>query len=111
MSVMWGIHNDQPQLDFVGDGVISLGWDEVSDVRDLGNDKEVLKTRLSELYPEAKPGAIPVWAGVLLRFAFEMKPVARSSSGATARGCANHSWVAGGFGRASVARTCQQHAR
>lgn len=29
---------------------------------------------MAQAYPDAKPGAIPIWAGVLLRFAFEMEP-------------------------------------
>ena len=32
-----------------------------------------LKKALEQAYPDAKPGAIPVWAGILLRFAYEMK--------------------------------------
>lgn len=33
-----------------------------------------MKAALAEAHPDAKPRAIPVWAGVLLRFAFEMEP-------------------------------------
>ena len=33
-----------------------------------------MKAALAEAYADAKPRAIPVWAGVLLRFAFEMEP-------------------------------------
>jgi restriction system protein len=32
-----------------------------------------MKAALAEAYPDAKPRAIPVWAGVLLRFAFGMR--------------------------------------
>jgi restriction system protein len=70
---MWGIHNDKPQFDFVGDGYISLGWSAIGDLRDVGNDKEAMKATVAAAYPDAKPGAIPVWAGLLLRFAFEMQ--------------------------------------
>ena len=71
---MWGIHNDKPQFDFVGDGFIALGWAEIGDLRQVGRDRQAMKAAVASAYPGAKPGAIPVWAGVLLRFAFEMEP-------------------------------------
>ncbi len=74
MTTIWGIHNDQPHLDLVGNGFISVGWDEVGDIRLIGNDKEALKACLTSVYPDGKSGAIPVWAGVLLRFVYEMQP-------------------------------------
>lgn len=73
MSVAWGIHNDRiPAAELVAGGFISIGWDEVGDVRAIGNDQAALKTALAGSRPDAKPGALPVWAGVLRRFAFEM---------------------------------------
>lgn len=74
MTTIWGVHNNHPELDLLGNGFISVGWDEMGDLRAIGDDKEAVKRRLAECYPDAKPGAIPVWAGVLLRFAFEMQP-------------------------------------
>ncbi len=71
---MWGVHNDHPELDLIGNGFISVGWDEVGDLSGTGPDKEALKQTVAAAYPNAKPGAIPVWAGVLLRFGFEMQP-------------------------------------
>ena len=71
---MWGTHCDEPSLDFVGHGFVSLGWSRMPDVRTLGPDRETLKTVLAAAYPRAKPGAIPVWAGQFLRFGFEMEP-------------------------------------
>jgi predicted Mrr-cat superfamily restriction endonuclease len=53
---------------------VAVGWRRIGDLRELGPDRATLKAALSEAYPDAKPGAIPVWAGVLLRFAFEMRP-------------------------------------
>jgi restriction system protein len=73
VTVIWGIHNDQPTLDLVGGGFISVGWDEVGDLRKIGSDREALKLVLATCYPEAKAGAIPVWSGVLDRFGFEMQ--------------------------------------
>jgi predicted Mrr-cat superfamily restriction endonuclease len=69
---MWGIHCDVPTLDFVGNSFISLGWDEAPDLRTIGADKEKLKARLAEWFPDARPGALRVWAGLLIRFDFEM---------------------------------------
>ena len=73
MPTIWGIHNDEPELDLLGEGFVSVGWDEIGDLRDCGNDKDALKQLLVARYPQAKAGAIPVWAGVLRRFAFEMQ--------------------------------------
>lgn len=70
---VWGVHNDHPDLDLVGNGFISVGWDEIGDLSAIGADKEVLKQKVAAAYQHAKPGAIPVWAGVLLRFGFEMQ--------------------------------------
>jgi restriction system protein len=74
MSVIWGLHNDHQELDLIANEFVSVGWDDIGDLRELGDDKEALKDRLVANRPQAKPGAIRVWAGVLLRFAFEMKP-------------------------------------
>ena len=52
---------------------MSVGWREVGDLTRTGPDKELMKQRVASCYPGAKPGAIPVWAGVLLRFAYEMQ--------------------------------------
>lgn len=71
---IWGVRNDHPELDLVGNGFVGIGWPEVGDLTDIGSDKEELKKRVAEAYPDAKPGAIPVWAGVLLRFRFDMQP-------------------------------------
>ncbi len=71
---MWGIHNDRREVDFLGDGLVALGWSRLSDLRDLPGDRDALKAALRAAYPEAKPGAIPVWAGMLLRFVEEMVP-------------------------------------
>src|SRR3954462_13719077 len=74
MSRMWGVHNDHPELGLVEHGFISIGWDDVGDLKAFGGDKDALKSKLASTRPDAKPGAIPVWAGVLLRFANEMQP-------------------------------------
>lgn len=72
MNTVWGLHNDESSLDLLEDGFVSIGWDEIGDLAIIGPDRDKLKAAVSSAYPEAKPGAIPVWAGVLLRFGFEM---------------------------------------
>ncbi len=71
---VWGVHSDQPELDLVGNGFVAIGWDDIGDLSDLGLDKDELKERIAAARPWAKAGAIPVWAGVLLRFRYEMQP-------------------------------------
>lgn len=72
MPTIWGIHNDQSTLDLVSGGFISIGWEELGDLTAVSIDRQSLKERLAATYPTAKPGAIPVWAGVLVRFINEM---------------------------------------
>lgn len=73
MTVTWGIHNDRiPAAELVSEQFISIGWDDIGDIREIGNDQTALKAALADTNRGAKPGAIPVWAGVLRRFAFEM---------------------------------------
>lgn len=73
MTVTWGLHNDRiPAAELVSGGFVSIGWDAIGDIREIGDDQTALKAALVESDREAKPGAIPVWAGVLRRFAFEM---------------------------------------
>jgi restriction system protein len=72
MATIWGIHNNEHSLDLVGGRFISIGWEELGDLTDGVADKDELKARLAKTYPTAKPGAIPVWAGVLWKFMEEM---------------------------------------
>lgn len=70
---MWGIHNDQPQLDLVDNGFVSIGWIEMGDLSALGNDKEAMKANVAATYPDNKPGAIPGTAGTLLSFVYRIQ--------------------------------------
>lgn len=72
MAVVWGIHNDQSSLDLVSEGFVSIGWQQLGDLRTVPHDRESLKLLLTETYPTAKPGAIPVWAGIISRFIDEV---------------------------------------
>ncbi len=70
---MWGIHNDHFGHELVDEGFVSIGSEGVGDVSKIGNDSARLRAAVATAYPAAKPGAIPVWAGVLRRFAFEVR--------------------------------------
>lgn len=72
MKTMWGIHNDALGAELVEQGFISIGWEAMGDLRLIGDDMTRMKAAVQAAYPSKKPGAIPVWAGVLRRFAFEM---------------------------------------
>ncbi|QKV75366.1 restriction endonuclease [Amycolatopsis sp. Hca4] len=73
MATIWGVHNDQPQLDLVGNGFVSIGWDDLGDLSDLKDDREEAKDRVARGLPDLKPGAVPVTAGTLLSFRHRMQ--------------------------------------
>ena len=52
---------------------MSIGWSELGDLGGPAIDRSTLKERLATAFPEAKAGAIPIWAGILSRFMYEMK--------------------------------------
>jgi len=70
---VWGIHagetGDAETL-FMQRRVVALGWYRVGDLTGLAT-RDQFKTRVSEAYPEMKPGAVPVSAGQLFRFIHE----------------------------------------
>lgn len=72
MSTMWGIHNDTLGIELFEQGFIAIGWEEMADLRAIGDDRDRMKQAVEAAYPSIKAGAIPVWAGVLRRFAFDM---------------------------------------
>ena len=73
VPAIWGIHNDQPSLDLIEGGFVAIGWEELGDLTPLLGDREAAKAALADTYWTAKVGAIPVWAGVIIRFTSEMQ--------------------------------------
>jgi restriction system protein len=75
-TATWGIHagktGDADTL-FLKKNFIAVGWTKMGDLSKLKADREAYKARVSEMYPDKKPGAIPNNAGQLLRFVHEMK--------------------------------------
>ncbi len=67
---LWGVPSVHPEVDFIGDSEISIGWEELGDPREIGPDREALTLRLSELYPNEKADAMT--AGWIIRFVYEM---------------------------------------
>lgn len=73
MTNMWGVHNDTLTTELVDGGFISVGWDELGDLRAIGSPREELKDALSAGYPDENPRAIANWAGNLHRFVYEIQ--------------------------------------
>ncbi len=72
---IWGIHMAANQGEWpIELGLVSIGWDKMGDLSQLPETRDAFKTLFREKYPEDKKGAIPVKAGVLFRFANEIKP-------------------------------------
>lgn len=73
---IWGIHagrtGDADAL-FLKKNCIAIGWTKVGDLTKLEADREAFKAKIAEVYPDKKPGAIPVDAGQLFRFIHEIK--------------------------------------
>ena len=72
----WGIHagktGDADTL-FLKNHCVAVGWIKMGDLGALKSEREAFKARVAEVYPDAKPGAIPNNAGQLFRFVHEMK--------------------------------------
>lgn len=76
-QTIWGIHGgrtgDADSL-FLKRNYIALGWRAVGDLSQIRAEREAFKAKVAETYPHYKPGAVPVSAGQLYRFAYEIKP-------------------------------------
>ncbi|WP_019194382.1 restriction endonuclease [Corynebacterium timonense] len=71
---IWGLHNDALKEELVEQGFVSIGWDELGDLRRLPGGRDGIKAELSRLNPEDSTGRINTRAGVIYRFAHVMKP-------------------------------------
>lgn len=71
----WGIHMPREfGLAPVEQGYVAIGWHEMGDLSQLPPNRDGIKAAYARTFPKAKPGEIPVGAGLLLRFSREMKP-------------------------------------
>jgi restriction system protein len=71
---IWGIHmgkgyGERP----IKDGFAAIGWSSMGDLSKLLGNREAFKKAVASTYPALKPGAIPVVAGTLFKFAYEMQ--------------------------------------
>ena len=75
MPAWWGVHNNRPEVDFVDDGFVALGWDAIRrDVTPLVDDRDILKAELARAYPHKNDRAIAAWAGIFIRFVADARP-------------------------------------
>ncbi len=73
---LWGIHagktGDASSL-FTKQGCVAVGWVDMGDLGQISPDRDAFKQRVTQVYPNIKPGAIPNYAGQLYRFVHEMQ--------------------------------------
>lgn len=69
---IWGIHTLDDAL-FLNKNVIAIGWKDFGDCSKLASTREAYKEHYAEVYPDAKKGSVATSAGMLYRFACEMK--------------------------------------
>ena len=70
---VWGLHmGEHVGSSPVDKGYVAIGWHELGDLSDYP-DRDAFKAAIAEKIPDAKAGAHPVYAGILYRFAHEMK--------------------------------------
>ncbi|MEV0648234.1 restriction endonuclease [Phytomonospora sp. NPDC050363] len=74
MTTMWGVHNDQPQLNLVDNRFISIGWPVLGDLAALGGTREAVKARVAEAFPDWHPNKTALIAGMLWRFVRVLQP-------------------------------------
>lgn len=76
-EVVWGIRAgrfSEADALFLRKNVVALGWDQMGDLAAIGSNRELFKAKYLDVYPDSKPGAVPLNAGQLFRFIHEMKP-------------------------------------
>ena len=74
MPTVWGVHMEWDDGTLSPDEKdVAIGWSELGDLRALPASRDGFKQAFAKTYPNEKPGAVPVKAGVLYRFVHEMK--------------------------------------
>ena len=69
-KVVWGIHTTQENL-FLPNNIIGIGWEEMGDIKCVGDNRDDIKKRYAAVYPDAKSGSIATSVGMLYRFVYE----------------------------------------
>jgi restriction system protein len=71
---IWGIHMAHRHGGApVAEGYVALGWSDVGDLSRIAPAREAFKAAYTAAYPDATQGNVAVSAGVLFRFANEVK--------------------------------------
>ena len=71
---IWGIHMGRDHATRpIDEGYIAIGWSHVGDLAKIPNDREAFKAIIAKTYQDIKTGAIPVVAGTLYKFTYEMR--------------------------------------
>jgi len=71
---IWGIHMRKGHAERpIKDGFVAIGWSSMGDLSKLPANREAFKKVVASTYPLLKPGAVPVVAGTLFKFACEMQ--------------------------------------
>lgn len=70
---VWGLHNDVLTTELIDGSFTSIAWDAMGDLSLIPGGREELKKKLSRITPEESHKAIPIWAGMLLRFRDEIQ--------------------------------------
>jgi hypothetical protein len=64
VRTIWGIHMEWDDATGPNDTKdIAIGWAELGDLTALPSSRDAFKAAFTEIYPTAKPGAVPVQAG------------------------------------------------
>lgn len=69
---IWGIHTMDDDL-FLKEGIIAIGWKEVGDISAVEPNRDAIRKRYIEVYPDAKKGNIANGVGMLYRFCHEVQ--------------------------------------
>ena len=72
---IWGVHQewDEDSLAGMKPSTVAVGWPAMGDLGVLPKTREAFQAAFGAAYPDDKPGAVPVKAGVLFRFANQMR--------------------------------------
>lgn len=71
-KVVWGIHTTQENL-FLPNNIIGIGWEEMGDIKCAGDNRDDIKKKNAEIYPDATSGSIATCVGMLYRFVYEVQ--------------------------------------
>jgi restriction system protein len=71
---IWGIHMERVHADRpIKEKFVAIGWSSMGDLSKVPANREAFKKTVSSTYPLLKPGAVPVVAGTLFKFTYEMQ--------------------------------------